>query len=306
MVYREHRAWADRHAAALERAAPRPANARDPARRLRIGYVSPYFRKHAVTFFLESVLEHYDRECFDVILYADVAQPDEYSRRLQALVTGWRDTVGMDDAKLAQLVRDDAIDILVDLSGHTPGNRLLAFARRPAPVQVTWNGYPNTTGMDSMGYRITDAYCDPPGATENLHSEKLVRLPGIYMAWRPPCRRARCGAASRARRETRHVRLVQFLLQADASTHRIVVAHPRPRAAIAAAAADHRRRRRRTAHSRVVRAQWNRRATSGRETARHARGISGAAPPGRHRARRLPVSRDDDNLLSHCGWDCRS
>jgi protein O-GlcNAc transferase len=185
-IWREHRAWGERHAAALERAAPLPANAPDPARRLRIGYVSPYFRKHAVTFFLEAVLEHRDQTRFDVILYADVARPDDFSQRLQALATGWRDTVGMSDAELAQLIRDDAIDILVDLSGHTPGNRLLAFARKPAPVQVTWNGYPNTTGMDSMGYRITDVYCDPPGATENLHSEKLVRLPGIYMAWRPP------------------------------------------------------------------------------------------------------------------------
>jgi len=83
-------------------------------------------------------------------------------------------------------VRADAVDILVDLSGHTPGHRLLAFARRPAPLQVTWNGYPNTTGMSAMDCRITDAYCDPQGTTEHLHAEKLVRLPRIYMAWRPP------------------------------------------------------------------------------------------------------------------------
>ena len=84
------------------------------------------------------------------------------------------------------MIRADAVDILVDLSGHTPGNRLLAFARRPAPVQVTWNGYPNTTGMTGIDYRITDALCDPPGATEHLHAEKLARLPAVYMAWRPP------------------------------------------------------------------------------------------------------------------------
>jgi predicted O-linked N-acetylglucosamine transferase (SPINDLY family) len=83
-------------------------------------------------------------------------------------------------------VRKDAIDILVDLSGHTANNRLLAFARKPAPVQVNWLGFPSTTGMRSMDYRITDAYCDPPGLTEHLNSEKLVRLPGIYIAWRPP------------------------------------------------------------------------------------------------------------------------
>jgi predicted O-linked N-acetylglucosamine transferase (SPINDLY family) len=151
-----------------------------------VGFVSPYFRRHAVTFFLESVLEHHDRENFEVLLYADVPRPDETSRRLQDHGCAWRSTVGMDDAALAQAVRADATDILVDLSGHTPGHRLLAFARRPAPVQVTWNGYPNTTGMDSIAYRLTDAVCDPPGSTEERHSERLVRLPGVFMSWRTP------------------------------------------------------------------------------------------------------------------------
>jgi predicted O-linked N-acetylglucosamine transferase (SPINDLY family) len=185
-VYREYRAWAERHARPLEDAALPHNNNPDPTRRLRVGYVSPYFRKHAVTFFLESVIQHHDRSNFEVILYADVAQPDEYSERLQAHGAIWRKTVGMSHERLAWMVRNDAIDILVDLSGHTANNRLLAFARRSAPVQVTWNGYPNTTGMASMDYRITDAYCDPPGTTEHLHTERLVRMPGIYMAWRPP------------------------------------------------------------------------------------------------------------------------
>jgi predicted O-linked N-acetylglucosamine transferase (SPINDLY family) len=185
-VAREHRDWAQRHERPLADAAPPHANVRDPARRLRIGYVSPYFRKHAVTFFLEPVIEHHDRNRFEIILYADVAQPDEYSARLRAHGAAWRSTVGASDAGVAAMIRADAVDILVDLSGHTPGNRLLAFARKSAPVQVTWNGYPNTTGMTGMDYRITDAACDPPGATAHLHSEKLVRLPGVYMAWRPP------------------------------------------------------------------------------------------------------------------------
>ena len=185
-VYREHRAWAKRHARPLEEAAPPHRNDPDPARRLRVGFVSPYFRKHAMNFFFESVIEHHDRGKLEVILYADVAQPDEYSERLRSYGAAWRRTVGLSDEQLAAMVRDDATDILVDLSGHTPHNRLLAFARRPAPVQVTWNGYPNTTGMAGMDYRITDAYCDPPGTTEHLHSEKLVRLPAVYMTWRPP------------------------------------------------------------------------------------------------------------------------
>ena len=185
-VFREHVAWDERHARSLAAFTAPLANYRDPVRRLRIGYVSPYFRKHAVTFFLESVIAAHDYSNFEVLLYADVARPDAYSERLKSYGAQWRDTVGKSDDALAQMVRDDAVDVLVDLSGHTPGNRLLAFARRAAPVQVTWNGYPNTTGMTAMDYRITDAVCDPPGETESLHTERLIRLPRIYMSWTPP------------------------------------------------------------------------------------------------------------------------
>ncbi len=185
-ISREHRAWGERHARALTEAAPPHHNDPDPARRLRVGFVSPYFCKHAMTFFFESVVEHHDAHRMEIILYADVAQPDEYSERLKAYGARWRTTIGLSDERLAQAVREDGVDILVDLSGHTPRNRLLAFARRPAPVQITWNGYPNTTGMSAIDYRITDAYSDPPGTTDELHSEQLVRLPGIYMTWRPP------------------------------------------------------------------------------------------------------------------------
>lgn len=185
-IYEEHRAWGERHARALTAAAPPHRNDPDPGRPLRIGFVSPYFRKHAMNFFFESVVKHHDRGSMNIFLYADVAHPDEYSERLKAYGATWRSTVGLDDEQLARGVRDDTIDILVDLSGHTPYNRLLAFARRPAPVQVTWNGYPNTTGMTAMDYRITDASSDPPGTTEALHSETLARLPDIYMTWHPP------------------------------------------------------------------------------------------------------------------------
>lgn len=185
-IHAEHAAWGERHARALTESAPAHPNDPDPARRLRVGFVSPYFCKHAMTFFFESVVEHHDAQEMEIILYADVAHPDEYSERLKAYGATWRRTVGLTDAQLAQAVREDVVDILVDLSGHTPYNRLLAFARRPAPVQVTWNGYPNTTGMKAIDYRITDAFSDPPGTTEALHTETLARLPNIYMAWRPP------------------------------------------------------------------------------------------------------------------------
>jgi len=185
-IYREHVAWAERHARPLERAAAAHTNVPDPTRKLRVGFVSPYFRRHAMNFFFESMAEFLDRGRFEMVLYADVAQPDDYSARLKRYGAVWRSTVGASDEALANMVREDAVDILVDLSGHTPGNRLLAFARRPAPVQVTWNGYPNTTGMKSMDVRVTDAYCDPPGKTGHLHAERLMHLPRTYMTWRPP------------------------------------------------------------------------------------------------------------------------
>ena len=181
-----HAAWGKRYADPLTAAAPPLTNPRDPDRRLRVGYVSPYFRKHAVTFFLESVIEHHDYAAYDVVLYADVQQPDDYSQRLQAHGARWRSIVGTSDEALAELARSDGVDILVDLSGHTGGNRLLAFARRAAPVQVTWNGYPNTTGMRAMDYRISDSLADPPGESDALHSERVVRLGEVFMSWKPP------------------------------------------------------------------------------------------------------------------------
>ena len=153
--------------------------------RIRIGYVSPDFRDHAVGRLVEPALRHHDRGRFELYCYSDVKQPDARTSRFRAYAAAWRDVASLDDEALAAQVRRDEIDILVDLAGHTEGNRLLAFARKPAPVQVTWIGYPNTTGLTAMDYRITDARADPPGLTDSLHSERLLRLPEVYL----PCER---------------------------------------------------------------------------------------------------------------------
>ena len=185
-IFHEHRKWARLHADALSSAVLPHTSSRTSGRPLRVGYVSPNFRNHAVTCFFESTLAHHDPERVAAYCYSDVERPDAHTERLRRAAYAWRDIAGRDDQSVAELVRRDAIDILVDLTGHTDNHRLLMFARRPAPVQVTWNGYANTTGMLAVDYRITDARADPPGMTEHLHTEKLVRLPEIYMAFSPP------------------------------------------------------------------------------------------------------------------------
>jgi protein O-GlcNAc transferase len=163
-------------------------NRPDPERPLRVGYVSADFRRHSVAFFLEPVIEgHGAGGQVEAYCYADVARPDEWTRRFAQLAgSRWRDIRGYSRERFAEQVRADAIDILVDTGGHTSNARLVDFTARPAPVQVTWLGYPDTTGLPSMGYRITDAVADPLGTAGELHTEQLVRLPGGFLCFRPP------------------------------------------------------------------------------------------------------------------------
>ncbi|MDO8250604.1 MAG: tetratricopeptide repeat protein [Rhodoferax sp.] len=160
------------------------SNNRNPGRALRVGYVSPDFRRHAVAYFALPLLEGHHRDQVEVVCYYNHRQDDEWTQRFKALATSWVSCVGMDDATLAQRIRSDDIDILVDLAGHTEGGRLLTFARKPAPVQVTWMGYVTTTGLSAMDYRVTHADADPMGV-EAHYSEQLVRLPGTMWCYRP-------------------------------------------------------------------------------------------------------------------------
>lgn len=185
-VFRAHLAWAQRYAEPLTVRAEPHARRRGSQRPLRVGYVSANFRDHAVTYFFEPVLRHHDARAFRIYCYSDVKAPDARTKRLRRYPSTWRDIAGQSDEEVARLVRADRIDILVDLTGLTQNDRLLLFARRPAPVQVTWNGYANTTGMSAMDYRITDAYADPPGMTEHVHTERLLRMPEIYMPFEVP------------------------------------------------------------------------------------------------------------------------
>ncbi len=184
-IYRESLRYEAHQAARLRPAAPRFANGKDPGRTLRVGYVSADFRRHSVAYFMRGVIAAHDRREVAVHCYASVESPDGVTAKLQALADHWRMITGVSDEDVARQVRADGIDILVDLGGHTGGNRLLVFARRSAPVQVSWLGYPNTTGLRVMDYRLTDAIADPPGEADALHTERLVRLPEGFLCYQP-------------------------------------------------------------------------------------------------------------------------
>jgi len=164
---------------------PHP-NTRDSGKRLKIGYVSPDFRKHSVAYFIETVFAHHNREQVEVYCYSNNPLSDEVTLRLKSLVEHWCDIKAMDDEAAATQIRHDGIDILIDLAGHTAGNRLLTFARKPAPVQASWLGYPCTTGLSAVDYRISDIYADPVGMSERYYSETLYRLPATTTCYHPP------------------------------------------------------------------------------------------------------------------------
>jgi predicted O-linked N-acetylglucosamine transferase (SPINDLY family) len=182
----EHRAWARRYAAPLAAEIRPHANDRDPARRLKVGYVSPDLRAHAVGKLVWPLLVHRDRSRFEVVAYSDVRVGDAVTTAIRGQTDHWRDIAGQSDAQVAERIRGDRIDILVDLALHTAGNRMLVFARKPAPVQVTTLGLPATTGLDTIDYRLTDPYLDPPGQTDADYTERSVRLPHCFWVFQPP------------------------------------------------------------------------------------------------------------------------
>jgi len=182
-VFAEHCEWGRLHG---QTPPPAPhANDRNPDRRLRIGYVSPDFRSHALVRYFEPVLTHHDPVKVETYCYAEVAVPDDTTRRLEKIPHHWLSTCKLSDAALAKRIRDDRIDILVDLAGHTAGNRLLAMAQKPAPIQATWLGYINTTGLPAIDYRFSDSVLDPPNSVVR-DTEQLVRLPGGFCCFGAP------------------------------------------------------------------------------------------------------------------------
>lgn len=184
-IYREQRAWASRFADPLTPRAPRYPNRVDSRRRLRIGYLSPDLKRHPIANFFEPLLACHDRAEFEIVCYDAAKAKDAVNQRLRRLAERWIDCESLDDEALAQRIRDDRIDILIDLSAHTKNNRLLVFARKPAPVLVSYLGYPTSTGMAAIDYRISDHEIDPDALTA-FSSEQVVRLTDTYYCFRPP------------------------------------------------------------------------------------------------------------------------
>jgi len=184
-LYREHVEWGRLFCDPVKDQISAHENDRDPDRRLRVGYVSPDLREHTVTKFITAALEHHDPENFEVFCFSDVEKPDAITHKLKGMVERWRETRQLKGPDLEKVIRQDRIDILVDLRGHAADNRLTLFAHRPAAIQVNMVGYFNTTGLATMDYRITDEHQDPPGMTEKYHTEKLARMPHSCWCYTP-------------------------------------------------------------------------------------------------------------------------
>ncbi len=185
-IYEAHARWGRRFAGTAALATAASGGSRAQRQRIRVGYVSPDFRGHSCAWFLRPLFDAHDRARIEIFAYSAVERPDEFTAWFRERADHWHDISGSSDAAVATLVRDDGIDILVDLAGHTRNQPLGVFALQPAPVQVAWLGYPATTGLRQIGYRFTDEHADPPGEADRFHTECLIRLADGFLCYEPP------------------------------------------------------------------------------------------------------------------------
>lgn len=184
-IFNEHISFAKQYAEPLYPKTYNYSNDRSPDRRIRIAYLSPDFRRHPIAYFLEPVLSTHNHKDFEIFCYMNSSAQDEITLRMQKYADQWRTISGTPSEKVADLIRDDMIDILIDLAGHTANNRILLFARKPAPVQASWIGYLTTTGLSTMDYKLGDMYTDPLGFTEKYYTEEIMRLPDSFLCYLP-------------------------------------------------------------------------------------------------------------------------
>ncbi len=184
VFFDEHNRWGQIHTPA-GRARISHNNVPDPDRRLRIGYISPDFHNGSVAYFFESLLDGHDKKAVEVYGYGSVKSPDQITTRLKQKFDYYRDICGVGDEMAARMIEQDRIDVLVDLAGHTNSNRLPVLTYKPAPIQVSYLGYPNTTGSKSVDYRFTDSLADLP-ESQKFYTEELIFLPEGFLCYRPP------------------------------------------------------------------------------------------------------------------------
>jgi protein O-GlcNAc transferase len=184
-ILAEARVWNARHARPLAAQALPHHNERSPERRLRIGYVSPDFKDHAMSRFTIPLLRNHDHRQFEIFCYSSADEPSPETALIRGSADAWREVAALDDAALCQVIRRDQIDILIDLTMHLIGRRLLAFARRPAPIQICWLAYPGTTGLETMDYRLSDPFLDPADDGRQVYSEETIRLPDSFWCYEP-------------------------------------------------------------------------------------------------------------------------
>jgi protein O-GlcNAc transferase len=182
---RELRKWSERHGEPIATRIAPHTNDRSPERKLRVGYVSPDFYAHAESYFVLPLLRSHNREQFEIHCYSSVRRPDAITAEIRNAADAWHDVLGVPDDQLAAQIRGDAIDILIDLTMHMASNRLLTFARKPAPIAVSWLAYPGGTGLAAIDYRLTDAWLDPPGETDHFYAEQSIRLPDCWVVYDP-------------------------------------------------------------------------------------------------------------------------
>lgn len=175
-VVAKHREWGRQYALATTGSRAVMAKPAERSGKIRLGFVSADFRYHSVSRFIEPLWEQIDRQRFEIFAYSDVLRPDGGTEKLKLLSDGWRDLCGVPDRDVAVAIRRDQVHVLIDLAGHTAGNRLTVFSHRGAPIQVSYLGYPNITGLPQMDFRLTDALADPPGVTDPQAIEELVRM----------------------------------------------------------------------------------------------------------------------------------
>jgi predicted O-linked N-acetylglucosamine transferase (SPINDLY family) len=179
-LFAEHRRFGAQFETPRKAHWPQHTNPKEPERLLRIGLISGDFRRHAVASFLEPVLPYLARDASLCLhAYSNTPRVDEVTERLRGHFAGWKDIYGTPDHTVANLIRTDGIDILIDLAGHTANNRLLVMACKPAPVQASWIGYPGTTGLSAVDYFMADRFWVPSEQYSSQFTEKIARLPAL-------------------------------------------------------------------------------------------------------------------------------